>query len=418
MSATANASAEVRDASSEFRAGWKVLVAAAIGIACGASPVPYNALGALTKPIAEDTGWNRGEIQASILFFSAAVIGLSLVFGTLVDRFGVRRVALLSTLGFGLGFAAIAFSPENLYAFWFLWALCGVIGGASIPISWTRGINSWFVRNRGLALALGLLGTGLTGMLIPVYATWLVGLFGWRGAVLGLSLLPLCIGLPIAYWLFREPRPHERPASNLASGADVATVGLTLAEAARQPRFWMMAASFGGVALAFGGLFTNYIPMLTDKGFDGMHASFMQLVIGLSIIVGRLVAGVLIDRFWAPAIAFPMLAAPALSCWLLMADTVTTSTAILAAVLIGFAAGAESDLIAFMAAKYFGLKHYGKVYAALYMPFAIGSAISPMAYGSVQAAYGTYDPMLWVAAALFVLGALVLLGVGRYPEQR
>lgn len=413
MSATA-----IDSAPSEFKAGWKVLVAAAIGIACGASPVPYNALGALTKPIAEDTGWNRGEIQASILFFSAAVIGLSLVFGTLVDRYGVRRVALLSTLGFGIGFGAIAFSPENLYAFWFLWALAGVIGGASIPISWTRGINSWFVRNRGLALALGLLGTGITGMFIPVYATWLVGLVGWRGAVIGLSLLPLCIGLPIAYWLFREPRAHERPAAAMVAGQDVASVGITLREAARQPRFWMMVASFGAVALAFGGLFTNYIPMLTDKGFDPVHASFMQLVIGLSIICGRLVAGLLIDRFWAPAVAFPMLALPSLSCWLLTGDTISTSQAVVAATLIGFAAGAESDLIAFMAAKYFGLKHYGKVYASLYMPFAIASAISPMAYGYVQATYRTYNPMLWVAAGLFVFGALVLLGVGRYPERR
>lgn len=416
MSVTAHASRA--EAPSEFRAGWKVLFASAVGIACGASPIPYNALGPLTKAIEADVGWDRGQIQASIMFFSASVISLSLLFGTLVDRFGVRRVALLSTLGFGVGWAAIAFSPENLYAFWFLWALCGAIGGASIPISWTRGINSWFVRNRGLALAIGLLGTGITGALMPSLAAWLIGEFGWRGAMLGISLLPLCIGLPIAYWLFREPLPHERPASITRSGHDVAALGHTLGEAAREPRFWMMIASFGFVALAFGGLFTNYYPLLTDKGFDVAKAALVTGAIGLSILGGRLLAGLLIDRFWAPAVAFPMLAAPALACWLLTHDVVSTPVAVLAAVLIGFAAGAESDLIAFMAAKYFGLKHYGKVYAALYMPFAIGSAISPFAYGHAFATYGTYTPMLWIAGGLFVVGATVLLGVGRYPEHR
>lgn len=418
MSAPANVVQHAEPPRSEFRAGWKVLFASAIGIAFGASPIPFNALGPLTKAIEADVGWDRGQIQASIMFFSASVIALSLVFGTFVDRFGVRRVALLSTFGFGVGFAAIAFSPENIYAFWFLWALCGAIGGASIPISWTRGINAWFVRNRGLALAIGLLGTGITGSLMPSLAAWLIGEFGWRGAMIGISLLPLCIGLPIAYWLFREPKPHERPQTITRGGHDVGSLGSTLAEAAREPRFWMMVASFGFVALAFGGLFTNYYPLLTDKGFDVQKAALVTGAIGLSILGGRLLAGLLIDRFWAPAVAFPMLAAPAIACWLLTHDTVSTEVAVFSAVLIGFAAGAESDLIAFMAAKYFGLKHYGKVYAALYMPFAIGSAISPFAYGTVYAKYGTYTPMLWVAAVLFVVGAITLLGVGRYPEHR
>ena len=52
------------------------------------------------------------------------------------------------------------------------------------------------------------------------------------------------------------------------------------------------------------------------------------------------------------------------------------------------------------------------------MPFAIGSAISPFAYGHAFATYGTYTPMLWIAGGLFVVGATVLLGVGRYPEHR
>lgn len=360
-------------------------------------------------------GWDRGQIQASIMFFSAAVISLAILYGTLIDRYGVRRIALLSTLGFGIGFAAISFSPENVYAFWFLWALAGAIGGASIPISWTRGVNSWFVANRGLALALALMGTGVTGFLMPSLAAYLIGEVGWRGAILGIAMLPLLIGLPVAYFLFREPRPEERPSAATAAGS-TESWGMTLGEAARQPRFWMMVASFGTVAFAFGGLYTNYYPLLTDKGFDSRLAGLVAGAIGASIVFGRIMAGFLIDRFWAPAIALPMLAAPAVACWLLMQPSITTAEAVFAAVMIGFAAGAESDLIAFMAAKYFGLKHYGKIYAALYIPFAVTSAISPFAYGYVYAARGTYTPILWVAAALFVLGAVVLLGVGRYPK--
>jgi MFS family permease len=400
---------------SEFTLGWKVLVGAAIGIACGASPVPYAAIGPLTKAIEADTGWTRGEIQASTMFFSAAVISLMLLYGTLIDRFGVRRIALASIFGFGVGFAAISFSPENLYVFWGLWLITGAIGGASIPISWTRGVNSWFVKNRGLALSIALTGTALSGFLLQALPGFLLPEYGWRGTMLIISGLPLLIGLPVAWLLFREPRPEERPAAAIASDG-VAQWGLTLGEAARQPRFWLMILSFGLVALAFGGLYTNYNPLLTDKGFDPKTAGLVAGSIAISILVGRIFAGFLIDRFWAPAVAFPMLAAPALACWLLTADTISVPVAVFAAVLIGFAAGAESDLIAYMAARYFGLKHYGKVYAALYMPFALCSAISPFWYGHVFSTEKSYNSALYVATGLFIVGAVALLGSGRYPK--
>ena len=413
---SANAAAPTTAAPrSEFAVGWKVLFAAAVGIACGASPIPFNAIGPLTKPIQAEFGWERGQIQASVLVFALAVTFLSPFFGSLVDRHGVRKVALFSLAGFGLSWAALALTPGNIYAFWALWLVCGVLGGASIPLSWTRGVNSWFVKNRGLALAIALMGTGVTGTIMPTLSAWLIGEFGWRGAIVGLSLLPLAIGLPIAWLLFREPRAHERPAA--VAGAPAATWGIELREAMRQPRFWLMFASFGLIALAFGGLFTNYFPLLTDKGFDPKQAGLITGVIGLSVIVGRLVAGFLIDRLWAPAVAFPMFALPAVACWLLTHDVVPVHEAVIAAIVIGFAAGAETDLIAFLSAKYFGLKHYGKIYGTLYMPFGLGSAISAPTYGAVFDNFGTYNPALWVAAAFFVLGGLLLLGIGPYPKH-
>ncbi|NJO13111.1 MAG: MFS transporter [Gammaproteobacteria bacterium] len=88
----------------------------------------------------------------------------------------------------------------------------------------------------------------------------------------------------------------------------------------------------------------------------------------------------------------------------------------LSAVLLGLASGAESDLIAFLAGRYFGMAHYGKIYGMLYMPFGIASAISPAVYGAIRDRDGNYDAMLLVAMALFVVGALLLLALGRYPE--
>ena len=92
-------------------------------------------------------------------------------------------------------------------------------------------------------------------------------------------------------------------------------------------------------------------------------------------------------------------------------------TITLAALLLGLAAGAESDLIAYLASRYFGMAHFGRIYGLLYLPFGLMSAVSPLIYGIVRDRTGTYDPALTIAVGLFILGALLLLGLGRYPDN-
>jgi MFS transporter, OFA family, oxalate/formate antiporter len=390
---------------SEFSLGWKVLFAASIGIAFGASPIPFNAIGHLVKPLQAEFGWSRAEIMTAVPVFAVAVSFLSPWFGSLIDRFGVRRIALGALLGFGLTWMLLTLTTSNILVFWLIWLVIGVVGGGSIPISWTRAVNSWFVKNRAFALAIALMGTGVGGIIINAGTPYLIESFGWRGAVIGLGLLSLLIALPIAFALFREPEPHERPAAAAIDPASLS--GKTLGEAMREPRFWFMFMSFAMVALAFGGLFSNYVPLLIDKGFDPKMAGLVMTAIGVSTIVGRLLAGWLIDRYWAPLVAFPMLAAPAFACWELTHDVVA----------LGFAAGAETDLIAFLAARYYGLKHYGKIYGTLYMPFGLATAFSALIYGAVFDHYGSYNLALWVAMGLFVVGAALLLFIGRYPDK-
>jgi MFS transporter, OFA family, oxalate/formate antiporter len=107
---------------------------------------------------------------------------------------------------------------------------------------------------------------------------------------------------------------------------------------------------------------------------------------------------------------------PAIACFLLMGTEPALPQVMIGGFLLGFAAGAESDVIAFLAARYFGMANYGKIYGALYMPFGIGSAISPIIYGRVRDVTGSYDPMLAAAMIMFVVGGALLLLLGRYPD--
>ena len=102
-----------------------------------------------------------------------------------------------------------------------------------------------------------------------------------------------------------------------------------------------------------------------------------------------------------------------MSCYLLLGDTILFPAAALAGFLLGFAAGAESDLIAYLTGRYFGMAHYGKIYGMLYMPFGLFSALSPIIYASVRDNTGSYNPILTVAILGFIIGGGILLLLDR-----
>ena len=86
-------------------------------------------------------------------------------------------------------------------------------------------------------------------------------------------------------------------------------------------------------------------------------------------------------------------------------------------ILIGFAAGAELDLMAFLAARYFGLAHYAKIYSILYATLAVCSGTAPMIFASVYDATGSYDLGYSMAAGLFLVSVVLILLLGRYPKE-
>ena len=144
----------------------------------------------------------------------------------------------------------------------------------------------------------------------------------------------------------------------------------------------------------------------------------MMSIVGLGLLVGRVGVGFLLDRLWGPGVAFPALCLPAAACFMLMGTSQDIVWIGAAAFMLGFAAGAESDLIAYLASRYFGMAHFGRIYGMLYMPFGLFSAISPLVYGIVRDRAGSYDPMLTVASVLFVAGGALLLTMGRYPDAQ
>lgn len=402
-------------AQSEFRMGWKVLLAGFLGTMCGASPLPFNVLGFLFQPLHEEFGWNVQQVSIGITVFGISASLLAPVFGSFADKYGVRRVAIWSLVGFVIAFSSLYFTPPTLIGFYALWLLVGIVGIGSTPVTWSRGLSLWFVRQRGLALGIMLVGTSAAAFVVPQLAVWSSAEFGWRAIFPVVALLPLLVALPMTLAFFHEPRPEERPvALNTASGA---LAGMTLKQAMATRQFWLLWFSIFLIAAAYGGAHIHLPAIVADHGIDRSAAAGIMGIVGIGLLCGRIGVGFLLDKIWGPAVAFPVLCLPAIACYLLMGTDSAMAPISVAAFLLGFAAGAESDLIAFLSARYFGMANFGRIYGMLYMPFGLMSAISPVIYGTVRVQTGSYDGVLTAAAFAFIAGGALLLLLGRYPES-
>ena len=401
---------------SEIRRHWLLIVASCVGVICSSVVLPFYTIGALLKPLTAEFGWARADVQLAILFSSGVGALTSVLVGWLSDRFGPRPVALPGLIGLALGFFLAAGMRGELGMLYLAYGCMAVLGAGTTPVTWTRAITMQFQRQRGLALGLTLTGTGICATLAPTLTVWMVEHFGWRGAYVGLGLLPILLAGPIVWCGFRPRTDPEAPvAADLLPPVNTPIWGLTLAEAATSYRFWILCGSIFMIYLAVSGISPNLIAALTDKGFSPADAAAAQGAFGLAIIFARLVVGYLIDRFWAPGVAVIALSVPAIGC-LLLTGTPNFEQVIAAISLIGFAAGAELDLMSFLAARYFGLRHYAKIYAILYAILAVAGGIAPMLFASVFDHTASYNISFLIASGLFVAGAVMLLALGRYPQ--
>lgn len=70
------------------------------------------------------------------------------------------------------------------------------------------------------------------------------------------------------------------------------------------------------------------------------------------------------------------------------------------------------DILAFIVARYFGLKAYGAIYGSQLMFFSAGSGLGSVLTGYVRDHAGTYDPALMAGIAVFIAGGLLVASIG------
>lgn len=374
----------------EIRAGWFTVLCAALGSGLGiAGLLTYNS-GLFVDALGREIGLTRTAFGA--VFFGATLamcIAMPLV-ATFLDRFGPRSTALLGAVALAIGFALLSrVNSVTTYAAAMLFT--GIFAAASSPIAHTRAVVAKFRRARGLALGLTQLGIGLAAALIPPVVSSFLASDGWRTAFFTLAALSLlgvlpALGLSGRHAIQKAARGDPAPAFR---------------ELWKLQLFRVQLFAFASMAFAFTGMLSHFVPMLVQNGLPIARAGALAGLIGISVIVTRVVIG------WLSDMVEPALLAAG-SCAICAAGCVTLAVggsgmAIIGALSLGAAIGAEADLIAILTARNFPSIAYSKAYSTQYAAFTIAAGLSPLWTGYVADITGAYRLPLLLCAALLML---------------
>lgn len=402
---------------------WLVVWGSTAALTVSASPLVLQTVGLFMKELGEDFGWTRTEVSgAKSLAGPVAALGV-LLFGFLIDRFGLRRVMIPALVPFAGSIALLALTPDSLPVFYAISMLVSLLGAAQQPPPYTKAVAGWFDARRGLAIGIAVCGIGLGTSLIPQYTQFLIDHVGWRGAYAGLAVLLLVVALPPWILVIREPNAQERrrltgDAPRPAPGTEQAgeAPGIERRRALRTRSFWILAAGTFVASVSLNGSMTHLVPMLTDRGMTGAAAAAVLIPVGIASLVGRPVAGMLLDRFRGPRVAFVQQLVPVVAFVLIG----TGVSPVLGAVCLGLAVGLEVDLASYLTSRYFGLRSFGQIYGAMFAIFVLGASAGGLLFAVFYDRLGGYDPAFYLCGGALVATAFLflLLGPYAYPTAR
>ena len=408
---TATKAAPARDGG-EWRRHWLLVVTSLVGSTYTGQQV-YST-GVIMKPLHDAFGWSRGQVSLTVTMAGFATVFCAPFVGMLIQRYGARRVASIAVPLTAALFAAISLTGPALWTYYAAFLVYSVIQVSIGPVLWASAVASTFKRTRGLALGIGLSGSGFSSIVYPQAALWLVSQFGWRGVFWGLALGALVLLTPLVLFAFRplHDGDFKAPATVAAERP-----GLTFGEAIRTGLYWRVTTVLTIAAATISTIMIHLVPLLTDKGVAPATAASVVGVVGVSTLAGRWIGGFLLDRFAARWVAIPFFALPAAGCLVLSVFSGDIGQAMLAAALIGVSYGVEGDMLPFLVSRYFGQRDYSKLFGLSMSFFGLGYAVAPPAAGFLFDAIGSYTTFLVLLAGLLLVALVVAITLPAYPDE-
>ena len=385
--------------------------------------------GVLIVPFEKEFGWDNAQIS-SALAIRIMLFGLFGPFAAaFMNRFGVRRVIMFAmTLIAGGLLASLAMT--QVWQLILLWGIVvGVGTGLTAMVLAATVATRWFNHRRGVVIGM-LAASSATGQLVflPLIAE-LTTRLGWRAALIFVagmlafvalvaSLLmhdrPSDLNLP----LYGESKITPRPTEGVGLVSLLMAPVNVLKDAVRVPIFWVLFGTFFVCGSSTNGLIqTHFITLCHDYGLAAVTAASVLAMMGIFDFFGTIGSGWLSDRFDNRWLLFWYYGLRGLSLLYLPFTDFTFYGLSLFAVFYGLDWIATVPPTVKLTADRFGPEKAGMVFGWVFAGHQIGAASAAFGAGLVRTEYSTYLPAFFVAGALCLIAAALVLTV-RKPSAR
>ncbi len=389
----------------ELRQNARPLAAACLGTGTSLPLFAYTN-SAFSPFLIKEFGWSRSQFALVGLTMLATLVVLPFI-GRFTDMLGVKRMAMIGTLLVPLCFVGYAVQPGSFLFFLGVSTAVLMLGSLTGPLTYSRLIAENFDKAQGLALTVmnctpAVLAIGL----VPIL-NWSIESFGWRVSYLGLGAFALVFGVTA---LMLIP-PHKPQTDDKFLGLDgkphAARRDYNLI--LRSPVFWVI----------FGGMFLCLLQtplhsaqmniMLLDNGLTTQMAANIVSVYALGTIVGRIVCGLALDKFTTPIVTVVSMGLPALGFFLLGTSLDTIALITFSMFLVGLSVGAESDLLSYLAARYFKIRIYSTTLGLIHTCAFLASATGALSISLTLKLTDSFAPFLFIVAGTISVGSLLFL---------
>jgi MFS family permease len=382
---------------SQYR--W-VIVAAGGLLGCLAIGAMFS-LPVFLLPISRDTGWSVTGVSSAMTVGFLAMAFASMAWGGLSDRWGPRLVVLAGSALLAVSLA-LASRVTSLLAFQFVFGLLVGASTAAIFAPMMACVTGWFDTHRSLAVSLVSAGMGMAPMTMSPLAAWLVTVYSWRTSLLIIAVIVAVVMIPVSL-LIRHP-PEQEVAS--ASPEDARQASMSLGQALRSPQFVVLLLTNFFCCATHSGPIFHTVSYAITCGIPMIAAVTIYSVEGLAGMGGRIVFGILGDRFGAKQILVLGLLAQAFGALAYVFVSHLEGFYAVAAV-FGFIYAGVMPLYAVIARENFPQRMMGTVIGGSAMAGGLGMAMGPLAGGLIYDAFATYS-WLYIGSAGLGLGAFLI----------
>jgi sugar phosphate permease len=406
--------------------GWWVLLG--LFLVYGTS----NGIQTFTLPLfypelIEEFGWNEAEVTrpAALFFFVAAV--LHPLGGALLDRYSPRMLMLLA---YGIGVAALAFFPliDSLGAMLLVHFFFGLSFGLAGLVANMLVLSRWFVRYRGVAVGILLMGASFGGAVFPLIVRQSIIDGGWREAagllaVLGglLMMLPLIFlvrNRPQDYGLNPDGAEQDVAPQTASESAPSSLHGPSLRDALVSPVFYLLTFSTATLWFCIVGVYQHQgIYLGQDLGMDKADLPILFSVFFWSVMVGKAIFGYLSDRLNKVRVMLGSVVNLAIGLVVLRAIQADDTVMIFSyAVIYGLGVGGAFAMIQLVIADCFAGRSYGKILGIFTLVDTMAGSLGALVLGSMRVAFGSYVPALNLMIGLCVMAAVCIIVLTRLKQ--